>query len=176
MALIAELFPALDMRLLNRKRMHMFKEMLHQVSRGPSDIDRMMKQDQYWRPPETDGVIIDPEGCLVFHVRPKFHEKEDLHYWYSIWQVGSALKVGVILEGETVTAPMLEGQNEIETMFHDVKTELHDRDGSVMYQWSWEVPALYTSWVAREKYVQNLRHLYFRMCRIVHDGTLPASF
>lgn len=169
------LLPVFEKFLLRAKRKDFFDAILWAISMPPGEIDKKMGQDINFFPPSKDGLVIDPiMGNLIMHVYPTFHGKE-YHYWYSIWQIGLSLKIGVVLEGDLKIAPIMEGQNEIEKIWGKTFPEVHDRDGSSMYQWSFEDKDLFVNWINRERFILGMRHCHFRMLRILSDGTLVGD-
>lgn len=163
------LFPRIERYIIEQKRQHFFSVLLDELAKPPCAIDDKLGQNQHWVRPDIESASI-AFSTLSLSVYPTFHGK-NLHFWYSFWQVGQELRAGVILEGETQTAPMVEGKDEISHLFPDVQTERHDRDGRVMYQWTLKQPGFFDEWIHRENVIFNIRHLHFRMCRIIHDGT-----
>lgn len=119
--------------------------------------------------PTRDGMIFDWGESLVIHTFPEFHGRKQ-HMWYSIYQMGEQLRIGILLDGEAAKAPVIEGQNEIEKLWPDVLATCRDRAGVVMYEWEWQIPNFYKSWVHRERFAVGMRHVHFRMCRIIFDG------
>ena len=172
--MIAKIFnflPELEHAYVKVKRRHFFNTIIKQMNGKPTLIDIMFGQDKFFCPP-VDIVMIDE--CVILHVYPDFHGKQ-YHFYYSIYQIGSQLKIAVFLDGDASTAPIFEGQNEIEKLWFDVLPEAQERNGVLMYQWNFVVPTFFDSWKDRERFAVGMRHMHFRMLRIVHDGTSVMS-
>lgn len=173
MPILTTLFPVLSRLGHRRHREHFFRTMIRDAMREPGEVDRLFGQHETWRRPSLEGVTIDGQSMIV-RIETDFHDSIQ-QFWYSIWQCGDFIKIGVVLSGSLVHAPILEGQDEISRMFSDAPTEMQDRAGSVLYQWGWEVPGLYKDWGRQEHFIGLFRHLHFRICRIIHDGTMPQE-
>lgn len=167
--MIFSIIPFLEVQMVKAKRLHFFKAIVSELMQVPDEVDKIMGQTEYWCAPRVEELILT-DHTLIVHVYPEFHGRK-MHFFYSIYQIGDMLRVGIILDNDIETAPLLEGQNEIDHLWHEVSPEVQDRNGSVMYQWSFQVSNFFDSWVRREYFARGVRHCHFRMLRIIHDGT-----
>lgn len=156
-------------RAVMARRAGFFRRILDSVSEAPSDIDQVMGQAKYFvRPLDSPRVFDARRGTLVFHVRPRFCDRE-FEFFYSIWQLGRMLKIGVILQGDLEQAPLIDWHHEMSDLWAEARLDRQSRTGATLYEWTFDVPDLYGCWLNQERYILGMRHCHFRMLRIVHD-------
>lgn len=173
MSLLLRLFPALDHYCVLQARLHLFERIAENVSRPPGPIDITFGHAQYWHPVKVEPFGVN-DNSLVIQVNPVIHgERRKL--FYSIWVTGDFIRIGAIMDNEAALAPLMEGQQEINKIWPDQIPETQDRDGSLMYQWSFQVPGLLDRWSARHMFVDGVRHMHIRLLRILHDGLQPQQ-
>lgn len=166
--MLLKLFPALDRYCARRARHHFFRAIARELCVPPRTIDHTFGHAQYYHSPKIESFGPEDDS-LVAQVNPVFHDKQ-CRLFYSIWVVGDFIRIGAVMDHESALAPLLEGQQEINRLWPNKVPETHDRDGSLMYQWSFEVPGLLDRWTARATFVAGVRHMHFRLLRILHDG------
>lgn len=169
--LLLKLFPALDRYCVLKARHHFFKRIAEHVCAAPFDIDHTFGHAQYFHKPTVTPFGLH-DNSLLMTVDPVFHGKP-CKLFYSLWVTGDIIRIGAVMDNETALAPILEGQQEINRIWPGQVPETQDRDGSLMYQWSFDVPGLLDRWSAREMFVDGMRHMHFRLLRIIHDGLQP---
>lgn len=165
------LFPQLDQYCALRARYHFFRQLAANLSAPPRPIDDTFGNTQYYQPARVRPFALEDNSLLV-DVNPVIHGKQ-CALFYSIWVAGDFIRIGAVMDNETALAPVLEGQQEINRIWPDKAPETQDRDGSLMYQWAFEVPGLLDRWTARDVFVDGVRHMHFRLLRILNDGLEP---
>lgn len=154
---------------VRKGRARFFNMILDSVSHPPRLIDDIMAQTAFFFPCSSEGMINDPEqGNLVFHIKPTFHENS-YDYAYSIYQIGDLLKIGLLLGNGLDQAPLLDWNREISDLWWGLQPEKLDRSDITLYEWTFLVPELYNSWVLQERFILGIRHIHFRVLRIIHD-------
>lgn len=166
--LLLKFFPALDRYCARRARYDFFQEIAKDLLDPPRPIDHTFGHAKYYHKPEIAPFGPD-DNSLLATVDPVFHGKQ-CRLFYSIWVTGDFIRIGAVMDNTSALAPLLEGQQEINRIWPDKVPETQDRDGSLMYQWSFEVPGLLERWTARHAFVDGIRHMHFRLLRILHDG------
>lgn len=166
--MLLRLFPALDRFCVGRARHHFFQQVAHELSTPPRPVDHTFGHAQYYRPVAVQPFAPEDSSLLV-QVNPTFHGKQ-CQLFYSIWVTGDLIRIGAVMDNEAALAPLMEGQQEINHIWPAQSPETQDRDGLLMYQWSFEIPGLLDRWSARAALVDGIRHMHFRLMRILHDG------
>lgn len=152
-----------------------FSDIIEAVDLRPTDVDRLAGHDKYWAPSSATNLIKDPAlGALNICVETVFHQKK-VEYNYAINQVGTVLRIGLLLDGEAQIAPLVEGTFEIHKLWPGTEPLRLSREGQVLYEWTFEVPELYESWLMQERFILGMRHFHFRVLRILHDGLASAD-
>ncbi len=169
--MLLKLFPQLDQLCTLRARHHFFQQVRMELCTPPRAVDRQFGHDQYYRPVEVAPFDLHSSSLLAT-VNPEFHGKQ-CRLFYSIWLTGDYIRIGALMDNEAALAPLMEGQLEINHIWPNKAPETQDRDGMLMYQWSFEIPGLLDRWSAREFLVEGIRHMHFRLMRILHDGLKP---
>lgn len=173
MQLLLKLLPGLDRYAAMRTRHHFFQCIADNLTRPPGAIDLQFGHAKFYQPCVVQAFGLE-DNSLIVQVNPTVHGKK-CTLFYSIWVTGDFIRIGVVMDNEAALAPVLEGQQEINHIWPDKVPETQDRDGSLMYQWSFEVPGLLERWTARDLFVDGIRHMHFRILRILHDGLAPSS-
>jgi hypothetical protein len=150
-------------------REEFFNMILMSIIRPPGEIDYLMGQGEFFFPHAPEGLINDAEmGNLVFRVKPEFYGKT-FDYAFSIYLTGEKLKIGLLLSGGLDQAPLLDWNREISELWWGEPPEKLDRAEITLYEWMFQVPDLYKSWALQEQFILGLRHVHFRVLRIIHD-------
>lgn len=159
-------------RYVHFQRYAFFRRILRAVTEPPRRIDCIMGQSDFFCPADAGAAVIDVGmGSLVFPVHPTFNGTP-YAFEYSIWQIGSMLKIGLLLSNGLEQAPLLDWHREVGDIWADRAPAKLDRAGVTVYEWTFEVPDLYSAWLAQERYVLGMRHCHFRILRIVRDFAL----
>lgn len=169
--LLLRLFPALDRHCARKARHHFFQQIALELCTPPRPIDHSFGHAKYYHRPTMDPFRFG-DSSLVAHVNPTFHGRQ-VTLFYSIWVTGDFIRIGAIMDNQAALAPLVEGQQEINHIWPDKIPETQDRDGLLMYQWSFEIRGLLDRWTARDALVDGIRHMHFRLLRILHDGLQP---
>jgi hypothetical protein len=94
-------------------------------------------------------------------------ENENRRFRMSLWQAGRKLRVGI-----RVDASFLVRDTPLDSMLQDVfpGSQPHrvSRGDSVMYDWHFEVPNLYTDLIEQETYILSVVNLYENVYHIFH--------
>lgn len=163
--------PAQQKNLIHCRRRDFFNEILAMLNKDPTRIDEIMGQAKYYTQPSTDGMILDPEmGNFMLNV-----SVGHAGFSYSLYQIGSTLKIGVLFFGATLTSPVDDPDGEIETLWPGFRPIISRRGDSVMYEWEFDEPDLYSNWARQEKYILGMRHAHFRILRIISETALEKK-
>jgi len=54
--------------------------------------------------------------------------------------------------------------------FWDNEPKQFIRGDKMFYEWEFNVPNFYDSYLTQERYILGIRHMHFRVMRIVHDA------
>lgn len=152
-------------------RTEFFKAVYEQIKKEPTRIDEILQQKQYYISPDLEQSFYDAEaGDFCICVNGEFFEKKFVIY-YSLWQLGEMLRVGVKIEDEELQGAFAsDTHNEvfyIWGMKNDPRVDV--AHGSVFYDWEFEVPELYDNYKKQERFILGARHMHFRVMRIIHD-------
>lgn len=164
--------PSSQKQFIAHQREIFFDEILAAIRLPPGEVDRIMGQDMYYAPPQEDGIILDAGwGNLVFTIAVKDDLNEVHKFMYSIYQIGIVIKIGILWSGYLKDVPQSE-EDEIHEGFWQnvVKFVRSSRRGeSVLTEWEFSEPELYLSWSRQETYVLGMRHLHFKVLKIVSN-------
>lgn len=161
----------MEKEILMKKRTEFFSEILKQLHKAPARIDKVLQQDQYYVAPDQENTFYDCEnGDIAICISGTFHKKE-FNVYYSIWQIGDILRIGVVIYDEELHGAF--GSDTHNEVFHlwgpKHEPRIDVSHGCVFYDWEFEVPGLYDSYLNQEKFILGLRHMHFRVMRIIHD-------
>ncbi len=156
---------------LFEKRRQFFEHVLENINRDPIEIDKVLSQDAFYVKPDKENTFYAVEsGDLAICVKGNFFEK-DFSVWYSAWQFGDYLKIGVAfydndLQGILITDDF----NESHYLWgNDISPRVDVSHGCVLYEWEFDVPNLYDNYKNQERFILGMRHMHFRVMRIIHD-------
>lgn len=161
----------MDKETLVKKRSDFFEYILEQIKRPPARMDEVLQQSQYYMPVyEADTFFDATAGDLAICIQGKFYDKE-FKVYYSFWQLGEMLRVGVALNDEDLqTAFSSDSHNEVYYIWGMNNNPRVDvTHGCVYYDWEFVVPKLYDNYFNQERFVLGARHMHFRVMRILHD-------
>ena len=152
------------------KRTEFFNEMMYRLNEPPSSIDVVLQQDKYYIKPNKDETFINPEyGDIAIAIKGKFYEQK-FKLYYTIWQFGEILKIGVAIYDEDLQGAFTsDNHNEVFYIWGQDTPRIDVAHGCVFYDWEFQVPHLYESYRHQERFILGLRHMHFRVMRIIHD-------
>ncbi len=153
------------------KRAKFFDAIMENMNRPPSRIDDILQQSQYYVKPNMEGSVTAPEnGDVAISIKGKFFDKE-FNLYYTLWQLGDTLRVGVaIYDDELHGAFASDHHNEVFYIWgskNDPRVDV--AHGCVFYDWEFDVPHLYESYKNQERFILGIKHMHFRVMRILHD-------
>lgn len=153
------------------KRKEFFEEILNTIRKPPGKIDHILEQSQYYFPPnETKSFYDETAGDFAICIDGKFYNK-DFSIYYSLWQLGNILRIGVKIEDEELQGAFASDSHNEVFYIWGVKNDprIDVAHGAVFYDWEFETPDLYNSYREQERFVLGVRHMHFRVMRIIHD-------
>jgi hypothetical protein len=151
------------------RRTYFFEALLNICRTGVDGASEQMGQVSFYVPADRETAIVMPaDGVLIFHIDANFYGMNCKHT-YSLWQFGRTLKVGLLLDNGLDQAPLVDFHNEIRELWNAKPYLQYDRDGITLYEWTFDVPQLYTSWLEQESFILGMRHCQLRVLRIIHD-------
>ncbi len=160
----------MDKSSLIHSRNDFFNSILHAIMLKPSSVDKLLQQDKYFILPDKNLTVMSPEtGDLAIYFKGSFYEK-DFEMFYSIWQIGNILKVGIALFDTVESAFSDDTHNELYQIWgkkHQVNVD--SARGCNFYDWEFDASHLYENYQEQERYIFGIRHMHFRVMRIIHD-------
>jgi len=168
----------MDKQTLMAKRQEFFKSILKCLSDGPSKIDKILNQDKYYIKPDLENSFINSEyGDMIIQINGEFYEKK-FNVFYSFWQPGDILKIGIAINDDELQGAFIsDTYNEIYYIWGLKNEPVVDAShGCALYDWEFEVPNLYDDYKNQERFILGVRHMHFRVMRIMHDECERAFF
>lgn len=149
----------------------LFDDILTQLSNPSSPMDEILNQAKYYVPINKSTVIKSVEtGDLAIPISGSFYDKK-FNLYYTLWQTGNRLKIGVaIYDDEMQDIFERDIHKEIDSIWPDCIPLIDVAHGCVFYDWTFDATHLYESYQNLEKYILGMRHMHFRIMRIVHDN------
>lgn len=159
----------MDKKELVQKREIFFHKILEMLKREPDETDKLMKQDRFYFAP-SKTTMNSEKGELVILIPFQFQDKK-VNVWYSIWQYAFDLKIGIFVEDPKLeTAFQTDPHREIKYIWGgDAAPRFDSSRATVMYEWEFRVPRLFESYIYQEKYILGVRHMHFRLMRVLYD-------
>lgn len=147
-----------------------FNEIVANISRPPAKIDKILNQDRYYFAPISSETLIDAHnGDLALSFAGQFHQKK-FSIMYTFWQIGQRFRIGIALGDEELQDMFeLDAHNEIDSIWDDNRATVEVEHGYVFYDWVFDTPDLYSCYLHQEKFVQGIRHMHFRVMKVIHD-------
>lgn len=161
----------MDRSELLAKRKEFFNDITASLSRELGELDKYFEQDKYYIKPQKDSSLIDiPNGELIFEVKGEFFNNPFL-YLISIWQVGTKLKIGLLLKSENLfKAFAFDDQSEVLNVWgKDSLPEAKMIHGGAFYDWSFNAEHLYSDYMNQENYIMGIRHMHLRALKVICD-------
>ena len=147
-----------------------FDDILLQLNNSSSEMDVILNQAKYYVKPSEKIVKNVETGDLAIPIVGEFFEKK-FKLYYTLWQTGARLKIGVaIYDDEMQDVFEKDSHKEIDTIWPDCIPLVDIAHGCVFYDWTFDATNLYDSYQNLEKYILGVRHMHFRIMRIVHDN------
>lgn len=152
-------------------RDNFFNDILSQLENPASDMDLILNQSKYYVRPNMDKVVKNVStGDLAIPINGSFFDKK-FRLYYTLWQTGTRLKIGVaIYDDEMQDIFERDTHKEIDSIWPDCIPLVDVAHGCVFYDWTFDAKNLYESYQNAEKYILGMRHMHFRIMRIVHDN------
>ncbi len=162
----------MEKSLILEKRKEFFEDIVKNLSRDLGPFDKFWGHDKYYKPIDPKGVVMDAvNGELICEVKGDFHGKK-FEFLHSIWQVGTILKIGFLLKtADCVPAFNLDEKSEILYVWGEknaVKIKIVDSD-YLFYDWEFDATNIYKNYQEQERFIFGIRHMHFRVLRIIHD-------
>lgn len=160
----------MDKKKLFNSRADFFNDIVDNITRLPQKIDKILNQDIYYINPISIDILNDPiNGDLAIPFKGEFHNKQ-FEVMYTIWQIGENLRIGIALHDETLQDMFeLDAHNEVESIWNGNRPTVEASHGYLFYDWFFETPDLYNSYTHQERFIQGIRHMHFRVMKIIHD-------
>ncbi len=155
---------------LVKLRTEFFNNILSSIKLKPSKVDQLLKQDKFFILPDTEKSVFSPEtGDLALYFKGEFHDMK-FEFFYSIWQIGNLLKVGIAIFDNLESAFSDDTHNELYLIWgkkHQVNIDFA-RECS-FYDWEFDATNIYKNYQEQERFIFGIRHMHFRVLRIIHD-------
>ena len=152
-------------------REEFFNQVIEKMSEKPNDLDKFLNQDNLHFAPNLEKVYKNVEyGDLMIPVNVNFFGRE-YEIFFTVWHLGSRIKIGVALPHmDLQTAITEDSYQEIDNIWgKNLNPTIEAAHQIYLLDWEFEEPHFFESYIFREKYVLGMRHLNFRMCRILND-------
>lgn len=151
-------------------RTNFFQDIIDNISRSPQKIDKILNQDTYYTNPINSDILNDPvNGDLAIPFKGIFHDKK-FEIMYTFWQIGLKFRIGIALHDETLQDMFeLDAHNEIEAIWDGNRPTVEASHGYLFYDWVFDTPDLYDTYLQQERFIQGIRHMHFRVMKIIHD-------
>lgn len=147
-----------------------FDHILHLINMPPRAMDALLLQAQYHVGIDQANVINDSElGDLFIPINPSFRGVS----WvmgYSLWQIGTVLKVAVMTQAASPDECFLRDidAKELEDFWPTAQNGvLNRREQFYFYEWSFDVPDFLENYAVRESFALGMRHMHFRVLRLL---------
>lgn len=150
-------------------RTKFFQNIINHLDSPPSRIDEILNQDIYYIKPDLNKLLFNPNsGDMVIPIDGEFHNKK-FNIFYSFWQVGYTLKIGVALNEVDLQGAFASDTHEEVYDLWGVsnKPKIDVARGCVFYDWEFDVTNLYDSYRDQEKFILGVKHMHFRVMRVI---------
>lgn len=161
----------MDKATLFAKRKEFFEEILTHLQRAPTKVDELLSQDKYHIYPDMENTLSNPEyGDVAISIKGEFFGQK-FNVYYTLWQLGDILKIGVALYDEEIQGAFTsDSHNEVFYIWGNKNDPRIDvAHGCVFYDWEFDVPNLYNNYKHQERFILGVRHMHFRVMRIIYD-------
>jgi hypothetical protein len=161
----------MDRKTLLENRKQLFDEIISSLSRDVGKLDKYFEQDKYYIKPESDSLVLDvANGELVFEVKGEYFNTS-FSYLISIWQVGTRLKIGILLKDESLFKAFVLDDHSgfLDCWGKDSHPEVSITHGGAFYDWQFNAESLYSSYMNQENYIMGIRHMHLKALKILYD-------
>lgn len=158
---------------LEAKRKVFFDSILDAISQPPAKIDVLLNQAHLYVKPDLENSFYDAKsGDLAIVIPMKFKER-DYKVHYTVWQLGNSIRVGVTLDApEFQTAFLFDEHQEVNSLWgNNTIPRSEVTHGNIYMDWEFNVPELYDDYKNQERFIYGIRHMHFRMMRILSEET-----
>ncbi|NCP98105.1 hypothetical protein GW796_07270 [archaeon] len=161
----------MDKDTLLSKREVFFQQIIEHINRPPSKIDIVLNQDKYYILPDMSNTFVNSEyGDMIININGSFFDK-NFNVFYSFWQLSDTLKIGIAINDDELQGAFAsDSHNEVYSIWGSKNDPTIDiARGRVFYDWEFDVPHLYDSYKQQERFILGVKHMHFRVMRIIHD-------
>lgn len=161
----------MDKITLLKKREEFFKSILDVLQLPIAKIDILLNQDKYYVPIEKKKTFYELElGDMAICIKGSFYNKK-FEIYYSVWQLGDKLKIAIAIKDDSLQGAFAsDAHNEVFYIWgdnHEPRVDL--AHGCIFYDWEFTEPSLYDNYKNQEKYILGIRHMHFRVMRMICD-------
>lgn len=149
-----------------------YSRIINQFSLPPNAASIKFGQDELLNAAKIDSVMTDNDGGILYMEIGTRYSKIAGQHSYSLYLTGDLLRIGLLLYGGLEKAPLVDWQNEIQTIWPGCAPDQQDRDGLTMYEWTFLLPDIYKNYATQERYILGLHHMHCRILRIIRDYRL----
>lgn len=161
----------MDRKELLENRKQFFNEIIISLSREIGELDKYFEQDKYYIKPQKDSLLIDVQnGELICEVKGHFFNLP-FNYLISVWQVGTRLKIGLLLKTEFLYKAfgLDEHSGFLDSWGKENLPEVNIVHGGAFYDWQFNAEHLYSSYMNQENYIMGIRHMHLKALKIIYD-------
>lgn len=160
----------MDKEKLLTGRTQFFNDIVSTLTRPLGKLDQYFEQDKYYTNIDKDTLLIDvANGELIAELNGNFFGTQ-FRFLYSVWQVGTKLKIGLLVKTEEVFEAFgRDEQAEILDVWGNTKPSIKMIHGGAFYDWEFDATHLYESYMVQENYTMGVRHMHLRALKTVYD-------
>lgn len=158
-------------KVLNQREI--FYQAVAENFRAPNNaFDLKFGQDELLKNAWVEFKMLENHaGILYIEIGSEYSGFKGQHA-YSLWLTGDLFRIGLLLYGGLEKAPLVDWQNEIQTIWPGCPPDQQDRDGLTMYEWTFWLPDIATNYATQERYILGLSSMHSRILRIIRDYRL----
>lgn len=165
----------LQRQVVLQERKVFFDRILKSLTAGPNIADEKFGQDLLLVSASVIEKLVNLNtGILYSTIESTYEGKTGLHS-YSLFLTGDMLRIGLLLYGDLSNAVVIDWHNELQSIWPGCPPQQVDRLGLTMYEWTFLLPDLYTSYAVQERYILGMRHMHTRLLRIISDFRLVQT-
>lgn len=151
------------------RREMFFEEIMKRFTAPIDTAGRKFGQAELLEAARIKTKIIDNNvGLFMLEVETDFSGFKGTHS-YAMTLAGDLLKINLQLYGGLEKAPLVDWQNEIQTIWPGCAPNQQDREDLTMYEWTFFLPDIYENFATQERYTLGLTHMHCRILRIIRD-------
>lgn len=155
---------------LIENRSNFFNDIIFSLQRKIGELDHLFGQDSYQIIPKNEDFRSEPiNGELMYEINGEYFNQK-FKILFSIWQVGTLLKIGFLLKTPEIYEAFGQDQtSDILYVWHDNgNLEIKSIHGGLFYDWTFNASNLYESYQTQENYIQGIRHMHLRVLRTIY--------